>query len=110
MDLEKTNKVFLLGIGGIGMSALARYFNSIGKKVYGYDKTPSPLTDKLLLEGCEIFFENDTNHLNKELLSDTTLFIFTPAIKHDNSLYSYIEKLGFEWYKRSKRNQSKSKE
>ena len=70
MNIEKINNVFLLGIGGIGMSALARYFNSIGKKVSGYDKTPSPLTDNLLFEGCEIFFENDSSKISNDLLND----------------------------------------
>ena len=80
MNLAKVDKVFLLGIGGIGMSALARYFNSIGKKVCGYDKTPSPLTDKLLEEGCEVFFEQNAERIPNDYLNDSTLFIYTPAI------------------------------
>ena len=49
--------IYFLGIGGIGMSALARYFNSIGVKVSGYDKTPTPLTQQLISEGISIHFE-----------------------------------------------------
>lgn len=101
MDLAKTDRVFLLGIGGIGMSALARYFNSTGKNVCGFDKTPSALTDKLLEEGCEIFFEETPNRIPKEYLSNNTLFIYTPAIKNNNTLYQFIEGNKFHWNKRA---------
>ena len=101
MDLVGVNRVFLLGIGGIGMSALARYFNSMGKKVCGYDKTPSPLTDKLLEEGCEVFFEENSARIPKEYISQDTLFIYTPAIKDNNNLYKFIEDNQFKWIKRA---------
>jgi len=54
MEFEKINNVYLVGIGGIGMSALARYFKSQGKIVAGYDKTSTPLTDQLKLEGIDL--------------------------------------------------------
>jgi UDP-N-acetylmuramate--alanine ligase len=58
IQLSDFKQVYFLGIGGIGMSALARYFNSTGYAVGGYDKTRSPLTDQLIEEGCEIHFED----------------------------------------------------
>jgi UDP-N-acetylmuramate--alanine ligase len=59
MRLESLHSVYFLGIGGIGMSAIARWFNHIGIAVYGYDKTPSPLTHTLENEGMEIIYTDD---------------------------------------------------
>ena len=101
MELTRIDKVFLLGIGGIGMSALARYFNSIGKEVCGYDKTPSPLTDKLLEEGCEIFFNEEPERIPVDFLKENTLFIYTPAIKNDNPLYGFVLNNELLWHKRA---------
>ena len=56
LNFAKITQVYFLGIGGIGMSALARYFNAMGKKVSGYDKTPTKLTDELIAEGIDIHF------------------------------------------------------
>ena len=58
IQLSMFNRAYFIGIGGIGMSALARYFNAIGWEVAGYDKTPSPLTDDLQNEGISIHFED----------------------------------------------------
>ncbi len=58
MNLNQIHNVFFIGIGGIGMSALARYFKTIGKNVSGYDKTPSMLTDELIASGIDIHFED----------------------------------------------------
>ena len=76
MELNKIHKVYFLGIGGIGMSALARFFKNIGKEVAGYDKTPTELTERLIAEGISITFEDslDTMMINPDLL------VFTPAI------------------------------
>ena len=63
MDLSKIHSVYFLGIGGIGMSALARYFNAMGKKVAGYDKTPTILTDELIAEGIDIHFEDHIRNI-----------------------------------------------
>ena len=66
MNLKDIHSVYFIGIGGIGMSALARYFNFIGKEVAGYDKTPTPITDGLEEIGIPVHFED-----NVELISDT---------------------------------------
>ena len=58
MNLKQIHNVYFIGIGGIGMSALARYFQNIGKKVSGYDKTPTMLTDELIVVGMDIHFED----------------------------------------------------
>jgi UDP-N-acetylmuramate--alanine ligase len=58
MDLNNIKIAYFLGIGGIGMSAIARYFNHLGIKVMGYDKTPTKLTDELISEGIDIHFED----------------------------------------------------
>lgn len=73
-DLKDIKAVYFLGIGGIGMSALARYFNSNGIRVSGYDKTPTPLTDKLQQEGISIHFEDNTELIDKE----AELVVYTP--------------------------------
>src|SRR3954470_22371735 len=71
--------VYFLGIGGIGMSALARYFNALGVTVSGYDKTPTELTKKLSAEGISIHYEDDITLLDER----AQLIIYTPAVpKH----------------------------
>ncbi|MGB1316506.1 MAG: Mur ligase domain-containing protein, partial [Chitinophagales bacterium] len=94
---ENIKNIYFLGIGGIGMSALARYFNANGKKVKGYDKTKSPLTEKLTAEGIEICFEDDIDLLDKE----TDLVVYTPAIPKDHQQYNWYVENGFEVRKRS---------
>ena len=66
MNLNQIHNVFFIGIGGIGMSALARYFKTIGKNVSGYDKTPSMLTDELIASGIDIHFEDRIDLIPKE--------------------------------------------
>ena len=61
MVIKELNSVYFIGIGGIGMSALARYFKAMGKHVSGYDKTSTPLTDELVKEGIAVHFEDNTN-------------------------------------------------
>jgi UDP-N-acetylmuramate--alanine ligase len=93
-------KAFFLGIGGIGMSALARFYKAQGCHVCGYDKTPSPLTLKLQEEGIEVFFEDSINHLPDNYLknSQEVLWVYTPAIP----LQSVIRNIpGLTWQKRS---------
>jgi UDP-N-acetylmuramate--alanine ligase len=84
------------------MSALARYFNSTGYSVGGYDKTPSPLTDQLIQEGCEIHFtdlgEDIPLKFNRK---STTLVVLTPAIPVDHSEWKYFKEIGFTILKRS---------
>ena len=80
VETEKIKYVYLLGIGGIGMSALARYFSFAGKQVSGYDKTPSPLTDELIAEGIPVHFNKDLTISPKLDERQDTLVIFTPAV------------------------------
>ena len=80
VETENIKQVYLLGIGGIGMSALARYFRFAGKKVSGYDKTPSPLTDELISEGIPVHFMEALNLLPTLIERKTTLVILTPAV------------------------------
>ncbi len=103
MSFSKINKVYLIGVGGIGMSALARYFICQGKRVAGYDRCATPLTDALISEGVNIHFEEDSKHVPlwvKEK-SDEVLVIYTPAIPADNGVLSLIRNLGCKVYKRS---------
>jgi UDP-N-acetylmuramate--alanine ligase len=100
--IEDKKNIFFVGIGGIGMSALARYFNQQGVAIAGYDKTPSPLTDKLQEEGIEILFEDDENRIpsaykNKE----NTLVCITPAIPLNAKIYHFFKQQGFEIKKRA---------
>ena len=76
MDISNIKRVYFLGIGGIGMSAIARFFRERGAAVSGYDKTPTALTAQLEQEGMLIHFEDDINQCDKE----TQLVIYTPAI------------------------------
>jgi UDP-N-acetylmuramate--alanine ligase len=106
MDLSKIHSVYFLGIGGIGMSALARYFNAMGKKVAGYDKTPTRLTDELIAEGIEIHFEDHIRNIPayiKELPYDVDniLIVFTPAVPKDHSEYVFFNLNGFNIKKRA---------
>ena len=66
MQLDKIKNVYFVGIGGIGMSALARYFNLQGAKVSGYDRTPTNLTDQLQKEGILIHFEDNIELIDKD--------------------------------------------
>ncbi len=77
--LDKARHIYFLGIGGIGMSALARYFHSLGKKVSGYDKVNSPLTAKLQAEGIDIHFKD----IGEKALLGIDILIYTPAIPKD---------------------------
>lgn len=100
--LETYKNVYFIGIGGIGMSALARYFKMKNLNVAGYDKTPSPLTDQLQLEGIEIHFE-DLGTLIPAPFSnpDETLVVYTPAIPVSLGEYQFFTNNGFEILKRA---------
>ena len=95
-------KVYFLGIGGIGMSALARYFLHEGKKVAGYDRTPSHLTDELSAEGAAIHFEDDVRLIPAEFLDPAaTMVVYTPAVPQEHGEYRYFADHGFRIEKRS---------
>ena len=102
MQIKDFKNIYFVGIGGIGMSAIARYFHSIGKNVFGYDRTSTKLTSELKEEGLRITFEDDfytipTEFMNKE----NTLVVFTPAIPKDHQQLSYFRLNNFTIMKRS---------
>jgi UDP-N-acetylmuramate--alanine ligase len=90
MNLNQIHNVYFIGIGGIGMSALARYFKFIGKNVSGYDKTPSTLTSELIESGIAIHFEDNINLIPKDFLVENTLVIITPAVPKSHSEWNYF--------------------
>ena len=101
VEPENIKQVYLLGIGGIGMSALARYFKFAGKRVSGYDKTPSPLTDELIAEGIPVHFKEDPELMPERSDRDTTLVIFTPAVPESFDEMIRLRANGFSLVKRS---------
>lgn len=104
MNLSQIHSVFFIGIGGIGMSALARYFHSIGKEVFGYDKTKTHITDALSEEGISIEFVDETGWVNIKLNNtdkDSVLVIYTPAIPASSVIKKYVTDAGFTVIKRS---------
>lgn len=90
MKLEHIENFYFVGIGGIGMSALARYFAAAGKQVSGYDKTPSDITKALQAEGIHIHFSEDIGLINTSFSKENTLIVYTPAIPDDNQLLHYF--------------------
>ncbi len=92
--------VYFIGIGGIGMSAIARYYNFKGLKVSGYDKTPSELTHALESEGIEIHYEDNTDFIPKD--AGNTLVVYTPAIPKDMKELVYVQEHGYRVIKRSR--------
>ena len=92
--------IYFIGIGGIGMSAIARYYNTKGFKVSGYDKTPSPLTEALESEGIEIHYEDNIDFVPKSV--EDTLVVYTPAIPKDMSELVYVQEQGYRVIKRSR--------
>ncbi len=95
------NSVYFIGIGGIGMSAIARYFKSIGTFVAGYDLTESPLTKTLEEEGIVIHYEDDVRLIPEECLSEDTLIIYTPAVPKTHSELNYFQTKGNRIMKRA---------
>ncbi|REC75408.1 UDP-N-acetylmuramate--L-alanine ligase [Chryseobacterium elymi] len=100
-NLKTYQNYYFVGIGGIGMSALARYFHASGKKVLGYDKTNTKLTQQLMSEGIDIVFEDVIDNKITSLQAENTLVIYTPAIKKLGIL-DYLNENQFEVLKRAK--------
>lgn len=95
--------IYFVGAGGIGMSALERYFNQNGYRVGGYDKTPSPLTEALVAEGIQIHFEDNIEAVDPVFKDPAnTLVCYTPAIPKDHGELCYFQQNGFQVVKRSK--------
>lgn len=92
--------IYFIGIGGIGMSAIARYFKFKGLNVTGYDKTESALTDALQKEGIDVHYEDNTDFIPKDVKN--TLVVYTPAIPHDMGELVYVQEHGYKVLKRSK--------
>lgn len=101
MQLSNYHSVYFLGIGGIGMSAIARWFKHSGLRVAGYDKTATPLTHELMEEGMEIHFEDRIEMLPGYISKDKTLVVLTPAVPKDHKEYNYLKAEGFTIMKRS---------
>ena len=101
MNLSQIHNVYFIGIGGIGMSALARYFKTIGKNVAGYDKTPTSLTDQLIESGIAIHFEDNIDLIPKDFFSENTLVVITPAVPKSHSEWNYFLGSHFQIKKRA---------
>jgi UDP-N-acetylmuramate--alanine ligase len=102
MNLSTINNVYFIGIGGIGMSALARYFVANGKQVGGYDKTPTEITKALKNLGVAIHFSDDISKIDSKYLNlESTLVVYTPAIPNDHSELNYFKNNNFKVLKRS---------
>ncbi|MBU6158941.1 MAG: UDP-N-acetylmuramate--L-alanine ligase [Bacteroidetes bacterium] len=97
MTLKEIQAVYFIGIGGIGMSALARYFHSLGVKVSGYDKTPTPLTHQLEVEGLVVYYDENIDRAPKEV----QLVVYTPAIPEHHTELTYYRTHGYSVVKRS---------
>ena len=102
MNIETIKSVYFVGAGGIGMSALVRYFLFKGKVVAGYDRTPTPLTETLISEGAQIHYEENVD-LIPEACKDkeSTLVIYTPAVPQEHEELVYFRNNGFEIQKRA---------
>ncbi len=106
MDFENIDQVYFIGIGGIGMSALARYFKAMGKEIAGYDKTSTALTDALIDEGMNIHFSDDVYRIpntfrNTEYAKRNTLIVYTPAVPKHHTELNYFRDNDFVVKKRS---------
>jgi UDP-N-acetylmuramate--alanine ligase len=103
LKLEDYHNIYFLGIGGIGMSALGRWFLKKGLKVSGYDRTSTTLTDELVKEGMVIHFDDNVDSIPAEVRQqkEKTLVIFTPAIPKNHLEYNYLKDNGYTILKRS---------
>ncbi len=100
LSLNNIQNLYFLGVGGIGMSALARYFVTKDYQVYGYDRQSSPITKSLEDIGVQIVYDDDTISLSK-LDVDTTLVVYTPAIPRNHNIFQYSSKAKYSICKRS---------
>ncbi len=101
MKLDQYDSIYFLGIGGIGMSALARWFKHKGMRVAGYDRTPTPLTHELIEEGMEIHFDDRVEFIPGYISKEKTLVVFTPAIPKNHVEHNYLKAQGYTILKRS---------
>jgi UDP-N-acetylmuramate--alanine ligase len=102
MNFDSIRKIYFIGIGGIGMSALAKYFFNKNLIVSGYDKTQTNITDSLISLGVKIVFKDSNDLIDKEFLdSKDTLVVVTPAIPNTNKILNYFKSSGFKVMKRA---------
>ena len=101
MNLNQIHNVYFIGIGGIGMSALARYFKAIGKNVSGYDKTETELTKELQELGIAIYFDDRINLIPITYFAKDTLVIITPAVPKNHLQWNYFLQNNYEVKKRA---------
>ena len=102
MNLDSIRKIYFIGIGGIGMSALAKYFFNKNLIISGYDKTQTNITDSLISLGIKIVFKDSNDLIDKEFLdSKDTLVVVTPAIPITNKILNYFKSSGFKVMKRA---------
>src|SRR3954463_11632759 len=94
--VDELRSVYFIGIGGIGMSAIARYFYSKGARVSGYDKTPTDLTRELEASGMSIHYKEDVNAIPK----DADLVVYTPAVPADHAELIYFREHSYNVVKR----------
>lgn len=94
------NKIYFIGIGGIGMSAIARYYKFKGMAVSGYDRTPSPLTRALESEGISVHYEDNIDYIPTDV--ENTLIVYTPAVPNDMKELCYVREKGYHVIKRSR--------
>lgn len=100
--IREIDNIYFLGAGGIGMSALVRYFLSKKKNIAGYDLTETPLTQKLIEEGCNLHFQDDVNLIPQEFKNpETTLVVYTPAIPGNHGELKFFKEHNFRIYKRA---------
>lgn len=96
-DIKNIQRIYFIGIGGIGMSALARYFHFHGKKVSGYDKTETPLTQQLVKEGIPVHYEDNIELADKE----ASVVVYTPAIPKEHNEWMFFQQNNYTLLKRS---------
>lgn len=101
-NLQNIKNVYFLGIGGIGMSALARYFKFTGRNVAGYDRTQTALTDNLQAEGIDVHFEDDIRNIPTNWDPASTLAVFTPAVPNDHKELTWFKERPISLLKRAK--------
>ena len=103
VNIKKLKNIYFLGIGGIGMSAIARWFIANGYTLAGYDKTATPLTNALQAEGIAVHFTDDISLIPAEFLRNPseTLIVYTPAIPTNHQEFNYLKDHGFTLMKRS---------
>lgn len=102
MSAQRQN-IYFIGIGGIGMSALARYFNQLGKHVSGYDRTETELTRQLVSEGIAVHYIDEVDFIDKQVIAnkEQSAIVYTPAVPADSKQLNYFRENGYTLYKRA---------